>query len=156
MVPTRPRGTSRSVAIGPFLLRILSVFDNGVLDNSVLALARERFFLPPRLPPKSLSCLVKSRKAAGVNTNGVPPGDPVPSVFKWRFVISSLPASSPPRGHSEFSRAPRHFVDNELLIDGNTAVLSGFLEYRVVMGMVAIVLFLWRCLVNMFVYWLKG
>lgn len=63
----------------------------------------ERFSL--RLPPKSLSCLVKSRKAAGVNTNGIPRRDPPPSLFqasafKWRaFVISSLRASSPSRGH---------------------------------------------------------
>lgn len=56
--------------------------------------------------PKSLSCLVKSRKAAGVNTNGIPRRDPLPpslfqaSAFKWRaFVISSLRASSPSRGH---------------------------------------------------------
>lgn len=57
----------------------------------------ERFSL--RLPPKSLSCLVKSRKAAGVNTNGIPRRDPPP-------LFSKLPLSS--GAHSLFRRYARH------------------------------------------------
>lgn len=50
--------------------------------------------------PKSLSCLVKSRKAAGVNTNGIPRRDPLPLLF------SKLPLSS--GAHSLFRRYARH------------------------------------------------
>lgn len=100
-----------SRAIFPFLFAIPSIHSifsqwrRGQGRREILdQFGHERFFPSRRrLPPKSLSCLVKSRKAAGVNTNGIPRRDSPPSSL---LPFSKLPLSS--GAHSLFRRYARH------------------------------------------------